>query len=355
MKTRMCSCQEIDTICQDLENEKVVGFPTETVYGLAIVSNSEKAFNQLMELKHRPITKPLSVMVANLDEIKKIAYVNAQQEKIIRHFMPGPLTILLKTKPNLPYFMTLGQDTIGIRIPNHPLSLSILKKMKQPLLVTSANLSNEKALLRAEDVYKTFNPQLVSMIKEDSEGQMASTVVDLTSNDLKILRQGPISKEQLLPIWEENKMIKLAIGSDHGGYELKQAIIESLNTQFEFIDCGTFDGQASCDYPDFAIKAASKVADHTCDYGIVICKSGIGVSIAANKVKGIRCALVSDVQTTILTKQHNNANMLALGADYISVNDAICILRQFLATEFEGGRHEMRVNLISDIEKENMK
>ncbi len=350
MKTRMCSCQEIDTICQDLENEKVVGFPTETVYGLAIVSNSEKAFNQLMELKHRPITKPLSVMVANVDEIKKIAYVNAQQEKIIRHFMPGPLTILLKAKPNLPYFMTLGQETIGIRIPNHPLSLSILKKMKQPLLVTSANLSNEKALLLAEDVYKTFNPQLVSMIKEDSEGQMASTVVDLTSNDLKILRQGPISKEQLLPIWEENKMIKLAIGSDHGGYELKQAIIESLNTQFEFIDCGTFDGQTSCDYPDFAIKAASKVADHTCDYGIVICKSGIGVSIAANKVKGIRCALVSDVQTTILTKQHNNANMLAFGANKVSLDLAVEMIQSWLSTSFMGDRHQKRIDKITEYE-----
>lgn len=204
MKTRICNRQEIDILCQDLENEKVVGFPTETVYGLAILSDSEKAFNQLIELKHRPITKPLSVMVSNINKIKEIAYVNAQQEKIIRHFMPGPLTIILKAKPNLPFFMTLGKETIGIRIPNHALSLSILDKIQKPLLVTSANLSSEKELLQAMDVYRTFNHQLVSMINEDSEGQLASTIVDLTTKNLKILRKGPILEEQLLQIWEVN-------------------------------------------------------------------------------------------------------------------------------------------------------
>lgn len=145
-------------------------------------------------------------------------------------------------------------------------------------------------------------------------------------------------------------MIKLAIGSDHGGYELKQAIIQSLNTQYEFVDCGTFDSQNSCDYPDFAIMTASKVANQTCDYGIVICKSGIGVSIVANKVKGIRCALVSDVESTILSKQHNNANMLAFGANKVTLSLAIEMIQVWLTTSFMGERHQKRIDKITAYE-----
>ena len=143
--------------------------------------------------------------------------------------------------------------------------------------------------------------------------------------------------------------MKIAIGCDHGGYILKTKIIKNLKTEIEFIDCGTFD-ESSCDYPDYAIATALKVAIGECDYGVVICKSGIGVSIAANKVKGIRCALVSDENTAILSRQHNNANMLAFGVNHVNLETAINCIKSFVSTEFLKGRHEIRVDKISQFE-----
>ncbi len=147
----------------------------------------------------------------------------------------------------------------------------------------------------------------------------------------------------------------IVIGSDHGGYKLKEEIKKYLDEkEIKYIDKGTF-SEESVDYPSIAKEVAKEVSTKKADVGIVICRSGIGMSIVANKFKGVRCANCYQEQTAKFARMHNNANMLALGADYITTNEAICIVRQFLATEFEGGRHEARVNLISEIEKENMK
>ena len=147
----------------------------------------------------------------------------------------------------------------------------------------------------------------------------------------------------------------IVIGSDHGGFKLKEEIKRYLDEkEIKYIDKGTF-SEESVDYPSIAKEVAKEVSTKKADVGILICRSGIGMSIVANKFKGVRCANCYQEQTAKFARMHNNANMLALGADYITTNEAICIVRQFLATEFEGGRHEARVNLISEIEKENMK
>ena len=149
--------------------------------------------------------------------------------------------------------------------------------------------------------------------------------------------------------------MKIVIGADHGGYKLKEEIkkyLEEKNISYE--DKGAY-SEDSVDYPDIAKAVASDVSNKKADIGILICRSGIGMSMCANKFKDVRCAVCYEEQTAKFSRMHNNANMLALGADYISVNDAVCILRQFLATEFEGGRHQRRVDMISEIEKENMK
>ena len=145
--------------------------------------------------------------------------------------------------------------------------------------------------------------------------------------------------------------MKIALGSDHGGYELKEKIktfLASKNIPYE--DFGT-DSLESCDYPVFGRAAAEAVADGRCDRGIVICTTGIGISITANKVKGIRCALCSDSLSAEMTRRHNDANMLALGAGFTGPNLAERIVEVFLNTEFEGGRHARRVGLISEMEK----
>ena len=109
------------------------------------------------------------------------------------------------------------------------------------------------------------------------------------------------------------------------------------------------------DYPNVAEAVAKTVQKNECNEGILICRSGIGMSICANKFKNIRCALCHNEETAKYAKLHNNSNILAMGADQISVNEAICILRMWLATEFEGGRHQERIDLIKEIENENMK
>lgn len=145
--------------------------------------------------------------------------------------------------------------------------------------------------------------------------------------------------------------MKISIACDHGGYDLKESIKKWLNeNNYEVIDYGT-NSKDSCDYPDFGRLASEAVRDKVVDRGIVICTTGIGMSIVANKVKGIRCALVSNTEGASLTRRHNDSNVLALGAKF--TDDALAkeITKIWLETEFEGGRHQRRVDKIMDIEK----
>ena len=147
----------------------------------------------------------------------------------------------------------------------------------------------------------------------------------------------------------------IAIGSDHGGYKLKEEIKKYLDEkEIEYKDCGTYSEQ-SVDYPDIAKDVAKRVQSKECDGGILICRSGIGMSIVANKFKGIRCEKCENEEEAKFSKMHNDSNILALGADYISTSTAICVVRAWIATPFEGGRHAERIKLIEEIEKENMK
>lgn len=143
--------------------------------------------------------------------------------------------------------------------------------------------------------------------------------------------------------------MKVAIASDHGGFELKEIITDYLSDEgIEFVDYGT-DSPNSVDYPDFGTAVAQAVANKEFDRGIVICGTGIGMSIAANRVRGIRCALCTDSYSARMSRMHNNANMIALGGRVVGPGLALDIVRIFLETEFEGGRHERRINKIDDI------
>lgn len=139
-------------------------------------------------------------------------------------------------------------------------------------------------------------------------------------------------------------MKKVSIACDHGGLDLKNAIIKHYKNVYEFIDCGTY-SYDSCDYPDFAIKAAELVGNNQVYFGIVVCKSGIGVSIAANKVKGVRCALLTNTTNARLCHQHNNANVIALGANDVSARKAYMIIDAYDEAVFEE-RHQKRIDKI---------
>jgi ribose 5-phosphate isomerase B len=143
----------------------------------------------------------------------------------------------------------------------------------------------------------------------------------------------------------------IVIASDHAGFDLKQEIMAHLRERgVEFEDVGTFDRE-SCHYPVFAEKAARGVVDGTWEKGILVCGTGLGMSMAANKIPGIRCALLSDCFSAEMARAHNDANMMALGGRVIGPELAKRIVDTFLNTGFMGGKHELRVNMIRDLEK----
>ena len=147
--------------------------------------------------------------------------------------------------------------------------------------------------------------------------------------------------------------MRIAIGCDHGALDLKNTLVKHLEERgFEVKDFGTYTS-ASCDYPDFAGAAAKAVASGECDKGIVLCTTGIGVSIAANKVKGIRCALLSDLMTARLTREHNDTNMMAMGAGVVGTMLALKIADTWLDTPFSGdARHQRRIDKVMALENE---
>lgn len=145
--------------------------------------------------------------------------------------------------------------------------------------------------------------------------------------------------------------MKIGVGSDHGGFELKEKIKEHLTEKgIEVIDYGTY-SEESVDYPDFGEKAANGVISGECERAIVSCGTGIGISIAANKVKGIRCALCAETYSARMAMEHNNSNMLSIGSRVTGIDLALEIVDTWLVSKFENGRHERRVSKLMEIER----
>ena len=145
--------------------------------------------------------------------------------------------------------------------------------------------------------------------------------------------------------------MKIAIGSDHGGYELKEGLKQYLADKgYEVVDVGTYSTK-SCNYPEFGAKCAKLVAEGACKYGIVVCTTGEGIIMAANKVKGVRAGLAYNVEVARLMREHNDANVIGFGAKFTTLEEACERTDAFLATEFAGGRHAKRVEMINNLEK----
>ena len=145
--------------------------------------------------------------------------------------------------------------------------------------------------------------------------------------------------------------MKIAIGCDHGAFDLKNVVVKHLQGKgYEVCDFGCY-SLDSCDYPDFAKAAAEAVASGACEKGIVLCTTGIGISIAANKVKGIRCALLSDPLSARMTREHNDTNMMAMGAGIVGKNLALEIVDTWIGTEFSGeAKHQRRIDKVMALE-----
>lgn len=147
----------------------------------------------------------------------------------------------------------------------------------------------------------------------------------------------------------------IAIGADHGGYKLKEEIKRYLEEkEIEYIDVGTYSEERT-DYPIFAEKVAEKIQSKECEQGILLCRSGYGMTVVANKFKGVRAASIHDEESAKFAKADDDINVITLGGDYLTVNQAICIIRNWLAAEFKGGRYQERLDMVEEIERKNMK
>lgn len=190
---------EIDEIVKILKNDGIISVPTDTVYGICSRISTKKAHDKLVAVKNRPEEKSFPVMCANIEQIKSIALVNEIAEKIIKSFMPGPITIVLKKNKDLPNYVTNGKDTIAIRMATSKEMKEIIEKIESPLFMTSANISGKPTCNSLEEIENAC-PLLDGMLEGKIIYGKGSTIVDCTSNEIKTLRSGPISYEEILKV-----------------------------------------------------------------------------------------------------------------------------------------------------------
>ena len=188
---------QIKELSELLKNNGVISVPTDTVYGICGSINSPEAQTTLKEIKKRPASKLFPIMCADIEQIKKIATVDNKSEKIIKTFMPGPITIVLRKNEKLPEYINNGKETIAIRMATSKEIKKLIKSLGCPVFMTSANKSGEEVCKTLEEIEKNC-PDLDGMLEGEVSFGQASTIVDCTSNEIKILREGPISENEII-------------------------------------------------------------------------------------------------------------------------------------------------------------
>ena len=326
----------------------IVAFPTDTVYGLGAIYTDDKAVQKIFEAKGRDEGKPLSVLLAEPAQAELLAAsVPDEAKALMDAFWPGALTIILPKNNTVSHFVAAGGETIGLRMPADETALGVIKAAGSPLAAPSANTSGKRSSVSAEDVMEDLDGRIDMIIDGGRcEIGVSSTVVDLTKG-LKILREGTITKEMIQEVLNKLKANNqeahmIAAGSDHAGFEMKNALIEHLKERgYEVKDYGCYSAE-SCDYPDFAKQVAEAVANGEAEKGMLICGTGIGMSIAANKVKGIRAAVLTEEFSAQATREHNDANIICMGARVLDIEKATKLLDIFMDTEFSNGENHIR-------------
>ena len=187
---------ELDKLAEILKEDGVISVPTDTVYGVCASINSKKAYEKLKSIKNRPYTKPFPIMCADEEQIERISIVYERAKKLIQAFMPGPITLVLKKKDNIPSYISNDKDTIAIRMATSKAIKELIIKIGSPIFMSSANQSGETTCNSLEEIEKKL-PELDGMLEGTVSLGQASTIVDCTLTEIKILRQGPILKEQI--------------------------------------------------------------------------------------------------------------------------------------------------------------
>ena len=189
--------QLLNKALKALNNHQVIAFPTETVFGLGVFYDDKEAYELLNKIKNRREDKPYTMMLFDVGEISNYAFIKDKYLPIIRKYMPGSLTILLKAKENVPNYVTHDTGVIGIRIPSNKEALELLRFVKKPLLVPSANKADQKPALTEEEVKEIFKEEIDVVISGKTSSGLPSTIIDLTGEEIKLIRKGPIPLEEL--------------------------------------------------------------------------------------------------------------------------------------------------------------
>lgn len=188
---------QIKELTKILKNDGVISVPTDTVFGICGSIKSKKAQEKLKSIKERSASKPFPIMCADIDQIRSIAMIDNKSEKIIREFMPGPITIVVRKNSQLPEYINNGKETIAIRMATSNELKELIKILGCPVFMTSANKSGEEVCKTLEDIERKC-PDLDGMLEGKVSFGQASTIVDCTSNEIKILRKGPISEAEII-------------------------------------------------------------------------------------------------------------------------------------------------------------
>lgn len=199
MKTKIINQKDIDIAASSLINEEVIAFPTETVFGLGVVFDSLIAYQKLVNVKNRPPSQPFTLMCSNVNQISEYALVDKQVETIIKKFMPGPLTLILKVKDNVPTHVTLNTGYIGIRISSLEYVRNLISLVGKPLLVPSANRHGDLPATDDKEALKYFNGLIPLIVKGNSISNVASTIIKI-DKEITLIREGSISLEQILSV-----------------------------------------------------------------------------------------------------------------------------------------------------------
>ena len=203
MKTRIVDRKDIEEVVETLNNGGVVCFPTDTVYGIGVVYDNLDALNRLKLSKGRPDSKPIPMMIGSISQIDDVAHTNEKITRLTSAFMPGGFTIVLNKKENVSDEITNGFKTIALRMPDDEFICEVIRRLKRPMLVTSANLSGMPTGVYFEDVRRDFGGRIDMIVKGECKGSVSSTIVDATSDELKVLREGILDINAILKVWED--------------------------------------------------------------------------------------------------------------------------------------------------------
>ena len=476
IETVLLSTEEADLQkgTEILKNGGLVAFPTETVYGLGADAFDPEAAKKAYAAKGRPSDNPLIVHIANTEDLYKVASEVPQEAlDLAKAFWPGPLTMVLPKRAELPKETTGGLDTVAVRMPKNAATLRFIELSGTAVSGPSANISGRPSPTSWQHVQADLGGRIDAIIQGGPcDGGIESTVLDLTDpQHPAILRPGLVTPEMISAVtgrevaydpallakpsddpdfkpkapgqkykhyspkaamelfegpaqsvkaaikqrqaeeqqagkkvfvMEEpqprtffadlrsadeqgadiilaaapedgsslsfslmNRMLKaagyniikvgggrnmkIAIACDHGGFNLKQPLVEHLQEKgYEVTDLGIY-GEERVDYPEYGKKCAEYVVSGQTDLGIVLCGTGIGIGIAANKVHGIRCAELVTPFMAEMAKKHNHANMVSMGGRILEPQQAIELVDIWLDTEEEHGRHDRRVALLDEM------